>query len=190
VTEGDLTLKINQARLYTKRGDQDKALRIYDDILLEKPGSVPVLFAKAAIYDATGDKKQAQSLYETILTINESYVPALNNLAFLLLDVYADNERALELATKGFRLKPNDPRIIDTLGYALLKNGQIKKSIVFLEKATSLMPQEASIHFHLAQAYKAAGRKDDAVKSLAAINESNAHEAQIKEAKTLLSEMN
>ena len=189
MTEVNLKLKMNLARVLIKQEKNEKAIATYNDILRDHPDFVPAIFAKAVSLDQAGDKRQAKALYERILVSDEKYVPALNNLALILLDVYADYKGALELAVKGFRLKPNDPRIIDTLGYALLKNGQIEKSIVFLEKATSLLPKEASVHFHLAQAYKAAGRKDDAVKSLAAINESNAPEAQIKEAKTLLSEM-
>ncbi|MGK2907453.1 MAG: XrtA/PEP-CTERM system TPR-repeat protein PrsT [Desulfuromonadales bacterium] len=189
-TDGDLTLRINLARLYSRRGASEEAQKIYDGILREKPDLVPVLFSKAAIFDQAGDKKQAQSLYEKILAIDENHVPALNNLAMLLLDVYADHKRAMDLAVKGFRFKPENPIIIDTLGYALLKNGEVEKSIVFLEKAANLMPGEVTIKLHLAQAYKEAGRRDDAVATLAVINESNSAAEQYKAAKDLLNQLN
>ncbi len=72
-----------------------------------------------------GDKLQAQELYKQILEKNENYAPALNNLAYLYLEVYADHKEALQLAIKAFRNSPSDPGIMDTLGYALLKNGKI-----------------------------------------------------------------
>ena len=189
-TDGDLTLKMNLARLYSKRAAYDDALKLYDGILAEKPDLKSVIFAKASIHDVMGDKKKAQNLYERLLNLDENYLPALNNLAYLLLDVYADNRRALELASKGFRMKPNDPRIIDTLGYALLKNGQAEKAIAFLEKAASLMPEETEIRIHLARAYKAAGRNNEAMASLTAIQEMDARDSQLQEVETLLKGLN
>ena len=53
---------------------------------------------------------------------------------------------------------PEDAGVIDTLGYALLKNGQAEKALSFLEKAARLRPDDATIQAHLAQAYKAAGK--------------------------------
>ena len=98
-------------------------------------------------------------------------------------------EVRLELAAKAFRVKPNVPQIIDTLGYALLKNGETENSIVFLEKASNMLPDEAAIQLHLGQAYKAAGRYDEAVASLTSIREKGASESELKTAEALLKEM-
>jgi Flp pilus assembly protein TadD len=57
---------------------------------------------------------------------------------------------------------PEEASVNDTLGYALLKNGQADKSIAFLEKAARLRPNDSTIQSHLMQAYKAAGRSLDA----------------------------
>ena len=189
-TGGDTSLKMYLAGFYGKRGSYGKAQDIYAALLREKPDWPPALFGKAAVFDASGNKKQAQDLYEQVLTIDEDYVPALNNLAYLFLEVYADYQRAYELAARGFRLKPNDPRIIDTLGYALLKNGQAEKSILFLEKAARLLPAEPAIQLHLAEAYKAAGRTEEAVASLTAIKGMKVPDAQRQKAETLLEGLN
>ena len=50
------------------------------------------------------------------------------------------------------------------------------------------MPEETSIKIHLAMAYKESGRHDDAVSTLASINESNAQADQLKKAKILLNQ--
>ncbi len=189
-TDNDNGLRLRLASLYSQSGSYDNALKVFDDILSENPNLIPALFAKASIYDMKGDKKKAENLYEEILDIDENHAFALNNLALLMLDVYSENEKALELASRSFRLKPNVPNIIDTLGYALLKNGQTEDSISFLEKAASLMPEEASVHIHLAQAYKAAGRYDEAVASLTTLREKGARESDLKVAEALLKEMN
>jgi tetratricopeptide (TPR) repeat protein len=189
-TDNNLSLRMSLARLQNRRGEQDLALKTYNEILRDSPRYIPALFSSAAIHDVAGNKKQALNLYESILTLDKNHVPTLNNLAYLLMDVYSDNERALELAIKCFQLKSNDPRILDTLGYALLKNGQPDKSIIFLEKAASAMPEEITIQIHLARAYKSAGRNDEALVSLSGINTSNAQESQLQEVEDLLKELN
>jgi Flp pilus assembly protein TadD len=72
----------------------------------------------------------------------------------------------------------------------LLKNGQVDKSIDFLKKAANLMPDAAEVKIHLAMAYKEAGKDDDAVSTLASINETNAQADQLKAAKVLLNQLN
>jgi tetratricopeptide (TPR) repeat protein len=178
------------AKIYSAQDKHENAQDIYNAVLAKHADFIPAIFGKAAIYDLQGNKRQAQELYKEILEKDENYAPALNNLAYMYLDVYADPKEALQLAVKAFRNSPGDPGIMDTLGYALLKNGQVDKSIVFLEKAAMLVPKEAAIRLHLGQAYKAAGRRDDAVASLMAIDETNAQQAQIKQAQSLLKELN
>jgi tetratricopeptide (TPR) repeat protein len=186
----NLALLMNLGHLYSAQERYEAAQSVYDTILLTHADFIPALFARGAIYDLLGNKRKAQDIYKQILERNENYAPALNNLAFLTMEVYADNKTALELAIKAFRNAPNEVGIIDTLGYALLKNGRIEQSIAFLEKAKNILPEDAAVRIHLAQAYKAAGRKDDAVANLTVINDTNAQEAQIREAKALLKELN
>ncbi len=188
--ENSTILNMNLARIYSMQGEYDESQSIYDTILTKHPNYIPAIFGKGAIYDLLGNKRKAQDLYKQILDKDENYTPALNNLAYLNLEVYEDNKEALKLAVKAFRNSPGSASVMDTLGYALLKNGKAEDAIPFLEKAIILMPQEASINLHLAQAYKAVGRNDDAVTSLNTINETNAQEAQIVEAKALLKELN
>jgi len=189
-TDNNIELKLKLASFYTRNGAYDEALNVLDNILRDKPNLIPALLAKASIYDLKGDKKKAENLYGAILDIDEKQAFALNNLAVLMLDVYADNKRGLELAAKAFRLKPNVPNIIDTLGYALLKNGQTENSIIFLEKASNMVPGEIAVQLHLAQAYKAAGRYDEAVARLSSIREKDASKSELKTVDALLKEMN
>ena len=137
-TGDSIALNMNLAHIYSSQGKHENAQDVYNAILEKHADFIPAIFGNAAIYDLMGNKRQAQELYKEILEKNENYAPALNNLAYLYLDVYADPKEALKLAVKAFRNSPDDGGIIDTLGYALLKNGQVDKSLFFLEKAARL----------------------------------------------------
>jgi tetratricopeptide (TPR) repeat protein len=190
LNDESVELKMTLAHIYAAQAKYENAQSVYDTVLVEDPDYIPALFCKGAIFDFLGNKRQAQDLYTHILDIDENYTPALNNLAYLTLEVYSDNKKALKLATQAFRNSPENARVMDTLGYALLQNGEVEKSIVFLEKAVRIMPTENSIHAHLAQAYKAGGRNEDAVTSLNNIIKDNTREVQFIEPKTLLNELN
>ncbi len=51
-----------------------------------------------------------------------------------------------------YRLQPNDPRIMDTLGYILVKNNRAKDALNLLEKANEMLPEVPAVALHLAMA--------------------------------------
>jgi Flp pilus assembly protein TadD len=111
----------------------------------------------------TGKKKDAVVKYRAALDKAGEHVPTLNNLACLYADGYGDRGQALRLALTAFRLEPGNPAVLDTLGYALLKNGRAKEARKMLEKAVSLLPANPTVSYHLALAEYAAGDERQAV---------------------------
>jgi Flp pilus assembly protein TadD len=53
---------------------------------------------------------------------------------------------------------------MDTLGFALLKNNRNDNAKKVLEKAANLLPDNPSVAYHLALAYKESGDKANALK--------------------------
>ena len=56
----------------------------------------------------------------------------LNNLAWLYQKI--NNDRAIELGERAFRLSPEKPEIVDTYGWILVNFGQYDKGLNFLKK--------------------------------------------------------
>ena len=156
--ELDLNLLLKLANVYTMQRKDQQALQIYDKILLSRPQNVPAIFGKGMISDVQGNKRKAYELYQTVLALDGEYAPALNNLAYLYLNLYGDHEEALRLSIKAFGIQPENPDFLDTLGYTLLKKGQYEKALLFLQKAARLKPHEVTIQAHLAEAVKAAAK--------------------------------
>ncbi len=61
---------------------------------------------------------------------------------------------------------PDNKEMNLILGRLAVVSGQYDKAITRLEKLIKLDPTNAEAYFHLAEAYRAVGRKDDAIKSL------------------------
>lgn len=140
--------------------DYSQAMSLYTQALHKKPEFVPALFAQGALLDVTGKKNEAIAKYRMVLEISDTYVPALNNLAYLSAAGYGNREEALRLAISAYKLEPGNAGILDTLGFALLKNNRPEDAGKVLEKAVVTLSNNPTVHYHLALAYKAAG--DDA----------------------------
>jgi Flp pilus assembly protein TadD len=54
--------------------------------------------------------------------------------------------------------RPNDGAITDSLGWVMLRQGEIGDAVQLLERAVELEPEDPTINGHLGDAYSAAGR--------------------------------
>jgi putative PEP-CTERM system TPR-repeat lipoprotein len=153
--------------LYARKREYPSAITTYNEIVQKNPNYIPAVFAQGAIYDIMGNKKEAAKKYHEVLAKSENHVPALNNLAFLYADGHGSKAEALKLALKAYSLAPNDASVMDTVGYALLKNGKTDDAVKMLEKAVSILPDNPSVRYHLALAYKQNNKIDKAREQIA-----------------------
>lgn len=152
--------------LYEASRDYSQAMTAYEEACRKKPDFVPALFAQGALLEQTGKKKEAIAKYRTVLDKTDSYVPALNNLAYLCASGFGSKEEALRLAISAFKKEPGNAGVMDTLGFALLKNNRLEDARKVLEKAVNLLPENPTVAYHLALAYKESGDKANALKML------------------------
>jgi predicted Zn-dependent protease len=61
------------------------------------------------------------------------------------------------------RAEPNNPNVLDTYGYLLLKNGRVADARKILERVSSILPNNPSVNYHLALAYREAGDRAQAI---------------------------
>ena len=152
--------------LYEASKEFNQAMTAYEDAYRKKPDFVPALFAQGSLLDQTGNKKEAIVKYRLVLEKSDAYVPALNNLAYLCASGYGSKEEALRLAISAFKREPGNAGVMDTLGFALLKNNRLEDARNVLEKAVSLLPDNPTVTYHLALTYKESGDKANALKML------------------------
>jgi tetratricopeptide (TPR) repeat protein len=152
--------------LYEASRDYNQAMKAYEDAIHKKPDFVPALFAQGALFDQAGKKKEAIDKYRIVLEKSDTYVPALNNLAYLCASGYGSKEEALRLAITAFKREPGNAGVMDTLGFALLKNGRLADARKVLEIAVNLLPDNPTVAYHLALTYQESGDKANALKML------------------------
>src|SRR5690606_17871251 len=87
---------------------------------------------------------------------------ALNYLGYSKLEKKQDIANATLLVKRAAALKPDDPAIADSLGYAYYLGGDYPRAIQALERAVAGQPADATINEHLGDAYWKAGRRFEA----------------------------
>lgn len=100
-----------------------------------------------------GDWKAAANVYEALISKKFSdHAMLLNNAAMANLRA-GNEEKALELAERAYELTPDDPSVLDSVGWIRLNVAEDKAgSLGVLRRAFQLDPTNMQIRLHLAQA--------------------------------------
>ena len=114
------------------------------------------LAAEVATADAAmkaGNWREAISAYERIIAATgEENVLVLNNFAFAL-GQSGNPKRGLQYARRALAMAPENPSVLDTVGWLLIETGGDRAEAVrLLEKAAKLAPRNRTIADHLRQA--------------------------------------
>ncbi|SEA44471.1 putative PEP-CTERM system TPR-repeat lipoprotein [Desulfuromusa kysingii] len=180
-----LRLQMQLARTFEQDDKSQLAEQLYQRIIQSAPRFAPAYSALGFLKESHGDKGAALEYYKSAIKFDNKSTSALNNLAYLLMDNFGEEEEALNYAMDAYRLQPNDPRIMDTLGYALIKNGRAEDASNLLEKAHDLLPGVAAVTLHLAMAKIETG-EDSIAKGLLEEVIASGDKSELQQAEELL----
>jgi tetratricopeptide (TPR) repeat protein len=154
------------ANIYLSTDQADAAIARYRSAI-EKEGRQEMPHMMLGIIFATQKQWELAELhYRRALSINPEFAPAANNLAYLLAQQGKEVNEALRLAEKARQLVPDDPRVLDTLGWVYVGLGFYDQAIRAFTKSIEQMPENATLHYHLGVAYDKKGAKQQAKASL------------------------
>lgn len=112
-----------------------------------------LMFQKAILLDRTNRWDQAKMLLKDLVLVHPKSAKAYNYLGYTMLENGEDVDVAFGFIEKAFELQPQDGHIMDSLGWAYFKKGQIQKSLSWLKKALAEQPKEPTILEHLGDVY-------------------------------------
>lgn len=146
--------------------------------------------ARAALAESLIKRKQFQAAAGHYLILNKNQpnnLLILNNLAWSLLET--GDSRAATFAEQALKLNPNNPAVMDTLGWILVRQKQTERGIKLLQQALGKAPDSAETQFHLASAYVQAGDRTRARSELERLLASGLAFPQEQEAQVLLKQL-
>jgi len=152
--------------LYQLQGATREALVSYEKAEQLAPGDAKILNAVAILESRNGQERQAILTLNKQLALDPNNPAAMNNLAYNLAETGTDLDRALALAAGVARKFPNDPGVIDTLGWVYTKRGLNQSAIQVLGALVKKYPSEPAFRYHLAVALLQDKQTGDAKREL------------------------
>jgi tetratricopeptide (TPR) repeat protein len=154
--------------VYQAQGANEAALASYEKANRLAPNDPRILNSIAVLQSAGGKTQDAIATLNRQLVLDPNNPAAMNNLAFNLAEAGTDLDRALTLAERVARKFPDDPGVIDTLGWVYVKRGLNPSAIQVLRGLVKKYPKEPAYRYHLAVALLQAKQTGDAKRELLA----------------------
>jgi|GEM_PF-2586139 len=151
------------AALLNNNGHIQSAIDWINQALEIKPEDKDLLYTRAIYKEPLGlldemvaDFKQLHNLYPDDLNIQ-------NALGYTLADQNIELDYAKTLIANAYRGLPDNPAVIDSMGWIAYRQGEIGKAIEYLTRAFKLAPS-ADVAAHLGEVLWQDGKKDVAKK--------------------------
>ncbi|MGQ9688361.1 MAG: tetratricopeptide repeat protein [Desulfobaccales bacterium] len=139
-------------RAYELAPDKAAARQKLADKVQDPKASPVYALALAQLYERQHLGDQAIAVYESLLERKVALPVVKNNLAYLLAEHRATPEnliRAQQLAAGILEDNPDDPRLLDTMGWIYCKQKEFDKAKAHLERAVAKAPEHPVLQYHL-----------------------------------------
>ncbi|MDQ7989709.1 MAG: tetratricopeptide repeat protein [Candidatus Dactylopiibacterium sp.] len=138
-----------------------EALEVFDRLLAEQPENTGALYDSALVAEQLGRPADFERRLRRLLTINPQHAHALNALGYSLAERNTRLDEARTLIEKAHALEPEDPAILDSLGWLDFRQGRLEAAETQLRRAYATFP-DPEVASHLVEVLWAAGKKDEA----------------------------
>lgn len=138
-----------------------EALQVLNEALTLLPDEKDLRYARALVAEKLDMVDLAESDLRWILKIDPKNASALNALGYTLADRTTRHQEALELLQQAITLKPDDPFVLDSLGWAHYRLGNHTEAVKNLRRALEGR-NDAQIAAHLGEVLWVTGNRHEA----------------------------
>ena len=147
-----------EGQVLSDSGLDNEAFKLYTETLLNYPDNEKILYARALVAEKIDRLDIAEQDLRRILEIEPDNVRALNALGYTLADRTDRYTEALGYIEKAYAQEPDDPAIVDSMGWIHYRLGNLDKAQVYLQQAFD-MSGDGEIGAHLGEVLWAKGEK-------------------------------
>jgi tetratricopeptide (TPR) repeat protein len=150
-----------EAEILESVGRAEEAMAVFGTALREFPDDETLLYARALSAVKVDDIHTAEQDLRRIIELDPEHADALNALGYTLADRTDRYEEAKWYIEKAYALKPDEPAILDSMGWVYYRLGQYEIALDYLTRALGFM-SDGEIAAHLGEVLWAMGRRADA----------------------------
>ena len=142
-----LRLYLLEAELLLKTEQLDNSLTVLDEALLSHPKQSNLLYLRSMVLEKQGKYPEMEQDLRDIIQTDPNNAVALNALGYILANRGEKLDEAKQMIERALSLKPDDPAILDSLGWVEYRSGNLPTALSLLEKAFAAYPDpEVAAH--------------------------------------------
>ena len=169
--EERIQLQIAEAGLLREAKQTQAAFDLLDEALTAQPEQPDLLYETALLAEKLDLMEVMESRLRKLIELRPDSAQAYNALGYSYAERNIRLIEALALISKALRIAPNDPFILDSMGWVLYRQGDLPGALTYLEQAYALR-DDPEVAAHMGEVLWTLGRVEDAQRTL--------HEAQKK----------
>jgi tetratricopeptide (TPR) repeat protein len=159
--EHGIEVRQAEAQILRDAGDYKGAYAVLSSALAAEPNSVELIYDVAMVAEKLDRLDEVESRLTRLIELRPDNPQALNALGYTLVDRTPRTAEGLKLIEKALTLAPEDPSILDSMGWAHFRMGNLGDSEKFLRRALADRP-DPEIAAHLGEVLWAKGERDHA----------------------------
>lgn len=139
----------------------DAAVELYTEALDDFPGDNDLTYGRSLVYERQNRIDLAEQDLRNLIAADKEDSRALNALGYMLTVHTKRLDEAHDLIGRALALEPDDPAIIDSMGWVQFKRGHVEEALALLRKAHERFP-DAEVAAHLGEVLWTLGQRDEA----------------------------
>ncbi|MES2821044.1 MAG: tetratricopeptide repeat protein [Pseudomonadota bacterium] len=158
-----IQLYLIESEALANRQQHARAWTLIQQALVEFPEDLNLLYTRAMLAEKRDDLAQLERDLRFIIQREPENAMALNALGYTLVDRTTRYAEAKDLIEQAHVLDPDDPAILDSLGWANYRLGNLQEAERLLRQALEAFPDH-EVAAHLGEVLWAAGQQREAKK--------------------------
>jgi predicted Zn-dependent protease len=154
-------MTITKAHLLADHGESDAGIALLASALDRHPQHPALQYDRAVLLEQAGKAKESITALERLLSERAEDPTLLNALGYTMADHDIDLPRAESLIRKSLTVMPDNPAVLDSLGWVRFKRGDSKGALEHLQRAYTLA-HDPEIAAHWGEALWKSGQQQEA----------------------------
>ena len=160
-TEQQILVIQSEAALLAKAKRNDDAFYLLENAVKNLPNTPELVYDYALAAERVQKPEIMEAELRKAIAAKPDFAAAYNALGYSYADRNIKLDEAVKLIEKALSLSPNDHYMLDSLGWAHYRKGNLDKAIVYLQQAYKVNP-DPEIAAHLGEVLWKKGRYDEA----------------------------
>jgi tetratricopeptide (TPR) repeat protein len=159
--EHSMAIYLVEAEVLLRSKMYEDGHKLITEALVMEPEHPNLLYVRSLFSEKRSDLDLMERDLQLIINMDPENATALNALGYVLANNTERLEQAHDLIKRALAIRPEEPAIMDSLGWVEFRRGNFQRSLELLSKAHKLFP-DPEIAAHLGEVLWSLGKKEKA----------------------------